>query len=102
MQFFKYAGRRDDNGILREEANVDMYLLQRHLRSTIIPGGERMRMGDIVPMDSIVRPIELIPVYGEKLDPRYNSNTSLELAVNFYLNNFDDKEFYQSLLTTYL
>lgn len=101
-QYFRYAGHRDENGILAEEPNIDMYLLQRHFRSSRLPSGEQIRMGDIVPMDSITQPVELIPVYGKKMDPRFNSNSSLELATNFYLNNFDDKDFYHSLLTTYL
>ncbi|KII84503.1 hypothetical protein PLICRDRAFT_117735 [Plicaturopsis crispa FD-325 SS-3] len=101
-QTFKYAGRRDQDGTLLEEPNVDMYLLQRHCRSTALPSGEKVRMGEVIPIQAVTQPVELVPVYGQKLDSQWTSNTSLELPTNFYLNNFDDKDFYHRILTSYL
>lgn len=101
VQLFKFSGSRDDNGILAEAPNVDMYVLQRHMR-TARRDGEKIRMGDIVPMTDITQPVELIPIHGASIDPHITSHNSLEIPSHFYLNNFDDKETYTSLLSEFL
>ena len=64
-QYFRFAGQqRNANGVLLEETDVDMFLLERHLRSTRLSNGERMRMGDIIPLTDVSHAVEIIPVYG--------------------------------------
>lgn len=91
VQKLRFAGK-SDNGVLLEEPNVDMYLLQRKYRSQILPNGKRMRMGDIIVMSDVLYPVEVIPVFGAVMDRRINCHNSLELPDLFYLNNFSDKE----------
>jgi hypothetical protein len=53
-------------------------------------------MGDVVPLTDVCE-VELVPQYGSKMDSRLNANTSLELAENFYLNDFADKETFRAI-----
>ena len=48
-------------------------------------------MSGVIPLTSIWEIVQLVPVFGEKMDMRLNSNTSLDLAEKFYLNNFANK-----------
>lgn len=91
-QKFKFAGKFDENGILLEEPNIDMYLLRRLFRSQVLPNGKKMRMGDVMAMSDVLHPVYIVPVFGKIMDRRLNCDNSLELPDMFYLNNFSDKE----------
>jgi hypothetical protein len=56
-------------------------------------------MGDIVPLTDVREVVELVPRYGQHMDNGFNSNTSLELADSFYINNFADKETFHAILS---
>lgn len=58
VQYFKYAGQRDQRNFLIEEEDIDMYLLKR-MKANNRP------VGRIIPLTDVARPIEIIPVYGE-------------------------------------
>ncbi|KAG0691712.1 hypothetical protein DFH29DRAFT_819115, partial [Suillus ampliporus] len=61
------------------------------------PDGTRVRVGTIVPLINVIHAIELIPVYGGRLNCDVTSVMSLELYDMFYLNSFSDKEWYHTL-----
>jgi hypothetical protein len=46
----------------------------------------------------IAHTVDLIPVFGAQKDPQITANNTLEYPTDFYLNNFSDKEVYQSVL----
>ena len=98
-KFFKFSHlhREDVNGVtvFKPAPHLDMFLLHRHNRSS----GSRIQMGDVVPLTDVCEVVELVPQYGSKMDSRLNANTSLELAENFYLNNFADKETFHAILS---
>lgn len=56
-------------------------------------------MSDIVPLTNVREIIQLVPVFGAKMDLRYDTNTSLDLALEFYLNNFANKNTFHVILT---
>ena len=58
-----------------------------------------MHMGDIVRLTDVREVVELVPVYGEKMDPQLNCETSLDLANLFYINNFASKETFHAILS---
>lgn len=70
-----------------------MFSLQRHLRAN------NDRMGDILELTNVRDVVELIPQFGKQIDRTWNCNTSLELARNFYLNNFADKDTFHAILS---
>ncbi|KAG1861251.1 hypothetical protein F4604DRAFT_1882465 [Suillus subluteus] len=57
--------------------------------------GERLAI--IVPLTDIIHAAELIPIYEGPLSKDVQSNVSLELFDEFFLNNFADKELYHAL-----
>ncbi|KAG6843092.1 hypothetical protein H0H87_007871, partial [Tephrocybe sp. NHM501043] len=95
VQYFRFSGKRDQNGLLLEEEDVDMYRLKRHRRTNKTP------VGGIIGLTDVARPVEIIPVFGEKCDPRLTSENSLDIWEDYYLNNFSDKEVYAVLLNEY-
>jgi hypothetical protein len=56
-------------------------------------------MGDIIHLTDIHEIVELVLVYGPRMDLRLNYNNSLELADTFYLNNFTSKETFHVILS---
>ena len=97
-EFFKFSAQHranvDDVEVFAPAPNVDMFQLHRHFRSD-----GSTRMGDIVRLTDVREVVELVPVYGEKMDPRLNCETSLDLANSFYINNFASKETFHTILS---
>ncbi|KAH8979549.1 hypothetical protein EDB86DRAFT_2814501, partial [Lactarius hatsudake] len=87
VQKFSFAGRRAEDGTRSKEQNVGI--------------GERMRMGDITPIIDIARAVDIVPVYGARMDPRIMAENSLDIPTDFYLNDFSDKEIYYTLLSEF-
>ena len=72
----------------RTDAGTNMYRLKRDLRNDIT------RKGIIAPLTRIWRPVELIPVFGERCNVEWTCDTAVEEASEFYLNSFPDKATY--------
>ncbi len=49
------------------------------------------RHGLIVPLNAIWRPIDLVPVFGEKFVRAWRSVDAVEIAGEFFVNSFFDK-----------
>ncbi|KLO07926.1 hypothetical protein SCHPADRAFT_944890 [Schizopora paradoxa] len=71
--------------------NIEMFRLVRDLN----PDGSRV--GKVVRLLEIWRPIDVIPVFGEECPEEWNRDNSVELATEFYVNSFADKETYQAV-----
>jgi hypothetical protein len=97
-EFFKFSAQHHANvdgvEVFAPAPNVDMFQLHHHFRSD-----SSMHMGDIVRLTDVREVVELVPVYGEKMDPRLNCETSLDLANSFYINNFASKETFHAILS---
>src|ERR1700732_1315410 len=90
-EFFKFSPQHrvnvDGVNVFAPAPHVNMFQLHHHLRSDGIT-----RMEDIVHLTDVCEIVELVPVYGSKMDTHLNSNTSLDLVNTFYINNFASKE----------
>lgn len=53
--------------------------------------------GDVVELGTIVRPLQLTPVFGTKANPLFNPENVLDIGVLYYVNSFWDKELYQAV-----
>jgi hypothetical protein len=98
VEKFAFVGRRAEDGTRLEEEDVDMYLLRRQFRSQVLSNGQRARLGDIIPITSVARTVDLVPVFGAQKDLQITAKNTLEYPTDFYLNNFSDKETYQTVL----
>lgn len=74
--------------------DIDMFMVNRHFR-----GDGATRMGDIIHMVDIRDVLELVPVFGSKMRDDMNSDNSLEIAKNYFINNFSDKETFHAILS---
>ena len=54
-------------------------------------------LGGVINLSSIVRQVELIPVFGKKIDSKMNRSNVLDVAEWYYINSFLDKEVYQAV-----
>ncbi|KIK37684.1 hypothetical protein CY34DRAFT_92314, partial [Suillus luteus UH-Slu-Lm8-n1] len=72
---------------------TDMFSVHRRVRSNRDP------LGDIVPLSSVRQVIELIPKFGREVPLSMNCNNSWQLAREFYVNNFADKETFHAILS---
>lgn len=75
----------------RAEPDINMYKV-RYLRD---PSGHRV--GGIVPLHLIHRLIQLIPVFGAQIDPRLTEKNSMDIAGEYYVNSFMEKEVFQAV-----
>ncbi len=55
------------------------------------------RCGMVLKLTDIWRYIELVPRFGKRCNAEWNSNSACELAKEFYVNSFADKDIYQSV-----
>ncbi|KAH9066073.1 hypothetical protein EDB83DRAFT_2506343 [Lactarius deliciosus] len=101
VQKFSFAGRRAEDGTRSKEQNVGMYLVRRQFQAPTVGSGERMRMEDITPIIDIAHAVDIVPVYGARMDPRITAENSLDIPTDFYLNDFSDKEIYYTLLSEF-
>jgi len=74
------------------EGGINMYRVER-----VMAG--RHPKGDIIALDSVWRPVQLIPHFGQRVmgEERLNMFTSMEICRYFYINSFADKETYQAI-----
>ncbi len=59
--------------------------------------GDGSRRGIVVKLTDIWRYVELVPRFGKKCNGDWNSKNACELATEFYVNSFADKDIYQSV-----
>ena len=84
VQPLKYSPR--SKGMV--DADVNMFSFIRTFRSN------GTRMGLVVPLNRVWRPVELIPKFYKTCDKTWTCDSAVELATEFYLNCFSDKATY--------
>lgn len=54
-------------------------------------------MGDVIPLFHCRIPVQLVPRFGEKADPRLTVKNSMEYSKDFSLNKYFDKDIFSFL-----
>ncbi|KAF7971739.1 hypothetical protein HWV62_20051 [Athelia sp. TMB] len=102
---FLFAPEYTKDGVYHPVPNIDMFLLERHYRTTRSRDGKKNRVGDIIRLSSVREVVELVPVFGARIsdhdkdDCEINCDNSLEKIDRFYLNNFASKETFHAILS---
>ncbi|KAG1861774.1 hypothetical protein DFJ58DRAFT_871731 [Suillus subalutaceus] len=93
IQFFHCVANPNDCPELAMWTVERTYMIDQH--------GERYRCGGVVSLTDVTHTVELIPEYGNKVDEKISSATSLESYDWFFLNSFTDKESYHTFSTEF-
>jgi hypothetical protein len=72
------------------EKGTNMYVVSR-LET------DGVREGDIIPMSSISRFVQLVPKFGARAAPELTAYNSMDICRDYYVNSFGDKQIYQSV-----
>ncbi|KAK7023105.1 hypothetical protein R3P38DRAFT_3317338 [Favolaschia claudopus] len=92
LPYIIYAQRYDivpQNGSpTGRDLSSGMYILKRSIRTN------GSRLGDIVELDNIRIPVELVARFGKKADPRFTAFNSLECSTEVRLNKYSTKELF--------
>jgi hypothetical protein len=72
------------------EKDIIMYGVSRLERNGV-------QQGDIIPMETIARFVQLIPKFGPRCAPELTAYNSMDICRHYYINSFADKEIYQSV-----
>jgi hypothetical protein len=59
--------------------------------------GRIFRPGSVIPLTAVTCAIELIPVFGSKLDRTITAANAMEVCDEYYLNTFSDKEVFHTM-----
>jgi hypothetical protein len=59
--------------------------------------GRIFRPGGIIPLTVVTCAVELIPMYGSKMDRTINATNAMEICDEYYLNTFSDKEVFNTM-----
>lgn len=78
----------------RAHVPVDDIEMYKIVRSTRTDGSRR---GLIVRLTDMWRPVEVVPNFGKECPKEWTASTSVELAKEFYVNSFSDKETFQNI-----
>ena len=70
--------------------NIEMFRVRR-----LLDGGTRASR--LIRLVDIWRPVELVPRFGKTCPLHWTAENSVELAKEFYVNCFTDKETYQTV-----
>lgn len=95
--FFDFTGptgeAEDGTVVPLPRAPIDMFSLRRRLRNGRSP------MSDIVRLSDVLEVVQLVPMFGAKMNAAWDHDSSMGLANDFYLNNFANKNTFHALLT---
>ncbi|KAG2076452.1 hypothetical protein BDR04DRAFT_1002735, partial [Suillus decipiens] len=53
--------------------------------------------GSIIPLTAVTCTVELIPVFGSKMDRTITATNAMEICDEYYLNTFLDKEVFNTM-----
>ena len=74
------------------ESTSNMYEVRKQREA-----GNSEIVGEVVMLSKVRQSIQLTPVFGQKVNRDWTSETVLDLCENFYINNFGDLRTYQSV-----
>lgn len=90
IQDFEPAPGTIRNKVQHPERDINMFRVIRCIRNG-------KRKGLVIKLTDIWRPVELIPVFGNECPAAWTTENAVELAQEFYVNSFSEKEAYQSV-----
>lgn len=90
VQPFEPAPGTIKNNVQQPEHHINMFRVVRCIRNGT-------RKGLVVKLTDIWRPVELVPVFGRECPAAWTTENAIELAQEFYVNPFSEKEAYQSV-----
>lgn len=97
-QFLTYVHRFDiippnspAPGSNQRDRHSRLYALRRATRS------DKSYLGDVIPLNCVRSPVQLVPRFGRAADARLTLQTALECSTEFWLNHYETKELYWSL-----
>ncbi|KAG1880082.1 hypothetical protein F4604DRAFT_1541675, partial [Suillus subluteus] len=93
VQFFHFVTHPNDRPELAMWTVEHTYMIDQH--------GKHYRCGGVVSLTDVTHAVKLIPEYGNKVDEKISSATSLESYDQFFLNSFTDKESYHTFSTEF-
>ncbi|KAG2044659.1 hypothetical protein BDR03DRAFT_929799 [Suillus americanus] len=91
IQYFQITSTPD------EEPSVGMYRVRQIIHQDGM--GQLFRPGAIIALTDVTCAIELIPVFGLKLDRTMTATNSMEVCNEYFLNIFSDKEVFHMMHT---
>lgn len=90
VQPFEPASGTIKMKVQQPERDVNMFRVVR-----CIHNGKRK--GLVVKLTDLWRPVELVPVFGKECPASWTTENAVELAQEFYVNSFSEKETYQAV-----
>jgi hypothetical protein len=78
------------------ERDTKMFVVRRELHS------DGSRWGEIFPLSSFARLIQLIPKFRGPIPAGVDQHNSLEIGKSFYINNFFTKDIYRTVYRSHL
>ncbi|KAG1853181.1 hypothetical protein DFJ58DRAFT_716523 [Suillus subalutaceus] len=70
---------------------------QQHLLRMQALACQIFQPGSIIPLTAVTCAVELIPMYGSKMDRTINAANAMEICDEYYLNTFSDKEVFNTM-----
>lgn len=58
---------------------------------------DKTRVGHIIKLKDIWRPVDLVPRFGKSCQRKWTASTSCEVAMEFFVNHYFDKESFEAL-----
>ncbi|TFK60664.1 hypothetical protein BDN72DRAFT_904782 [Pluteus cervinus] len=86
----KFSGSKSRRGAFPDPAS-SLFVLRRARRTNQAP------TGDVIPIQQLRSPADLVPKFGEKVDFRLTQETSLAYTEEFYLNKYFTKQMFFAL-----
>jgi hypothetical protein len=74
----------------QDEKDIRMYQVSRQDRG-------QSRKGEVIPISSIARFVQLVPKFGPGIADQVSSINSMDIVRDYYVNSFADKEIYQAV-----
>lgn len=73
------------------ELDINMY------KVSMLHRGDRQRTGAIMFLECIKRLVQLVPVFGDRVNRDWTIRNTMDIAQDYYINSFMDKETYQAV-----
>lgn len=92
VEFFKPGkralGEQDDGCKIHvPDDYIELYRVQRHIENGT-------RKGAVLPISAIVRPVQLIPNFGDECNTDWDVRETMEYSDSFWVNSFDTLQTY--------
>ncbi|KAL4072026.1 hypothetical protein J3A83DRAFT_4372007 [Scleroderma citrinum] len=97
VNFFNFSNMYytivDNVRVVSPALKIEMFLVHRCFRSNGTP------LGDIIPLDNVRHPIQLVPKFGVDAPRNMTCDNTLDVGREFYINSFADKETFHAILS---